>query len=686
MLPVRPWILSSLTCWALIAQAPSPGRFLGLPGSPAPAAAADDASALVPYLQTPMPDSLYVCWKTSADTDSTVRFGTSADALTQTVQGTCSDLTAQDSTYVGTYLYHSVRLTGLTPDTKYYYQVQSGTQVSAVSHFRTLPAAGNAQGHFRFLVLGDHQIPDDRYERLMKSARGTIQKNLGVTDVEDAFRVIVNDGDQVDSGTLWQYENIHLGESRTLSPNLPIATAVGNHETYGIMGLSAYDDHYFYDQYSYQGITSGTKYYYAFQAGRALFIMMSSEHPGDEQLAWIQKVVDAAKNDSSVDWVFSVAHRPIQAESYTGDDSPWIRDSVIPVLCQTPKHVLYISGHHHLYARGQVRDLPCYHMISGAAAWDQYWGQGPEMDHDDVQKTLTEWTYQLVDLDLAGRSMTVDSYAIGGPKLGIVWEDAPRLVDHFTRTFGLEVPVQPAAVVDNPAVTLPCVFRSSPYASPASVPMNSTEFQVAGNPEFTTPRIDLYRDFEDLYRDTGAPDFVPVDQNKGVDLMSMTVPANALPNGTWFLRVRHRDQNLEWSSWSDAASFQVSGSTVALPSLSTTKRSFAFGEDIPLAYANGPGLSTDWIGIYQAGQTPGGPASTAWAYVSGGAGQLTLRVPDGKPAGSYFAAFFTNDGYQEIADRVPLYVGSIPKLSSAQTAYPSGSDVSMAYKDAPALS
>ena len=40
------------------------------------------------------------------------------------------------------------------------------------------------------------------------------------------------------------------------------------------------------------------------------------------------------------------------------------------------------------------------------------------------------------------------------------------------------------------------------------------------------------------------------------------------------------------------------------------------GEPIAISFANGPGNSLDWIGIYPDGVTPG-PGSTAWVYVSG---------------------------------------------------------------------
>jgi hypothetical protein len=50
----------------------------------------------------------------------------------------------------------------------------------------------------------------------------------------------------------------------------------------------------------------------------------------------------------------------------------------------------------------------------------------------------------------------------------------------------------------------------------------------------------------------------------------------------------------------------------------------------------------------------------------------------------WFAAFFTSDGYTEIASRVPFYVGSTPVLNSAEYAYDDGETAVISYANAPA--
>ena len=124
--------------------------------------------------------------------------------------------------------------------------------------------------------------------------------------------------------------------------------------------------------------------------------------------------------------------------------------------------------------------------------------------------------------------------------------------------------------------------------------------------DFSNPEIDRIRDFENLYGTTGNPDYKPVDINKDVDIFRFEIAHNKLSNGTYFIRVRHRDKNMSWSAWSDPVSFAVKESTGGIPSISTKKTNYPMNEDIPVHYQFGPGNSKDWIGIYKIGDNTGG--------------------------------------------------------------------------------
>ncbi len=637
---------------------------------------ADDTSALRPYLQSVTPDSIWVGWRTDSGTESTVTYGTSPAAMTTTVTGT--------NQVLGTnYSWHNTFLTGLTPSTYYYYKVKTGAQESAVARFRTLPPRGTKTGRLRFLVIGDNQIKNEpRYETIVARAKATIVAKYGVP-IEEAIDVLLNVGDQVDVGTLDHYQNVHLFKEQEISANLAVMTLVGNHETYSDTSLTLYRAHFNYDHLTYAGISSpGGDAYYANHVGNILFVHTNSEDTSTAQTNWVTQLVNAAKNDPQVEFIVSFVHRPYQAEQYIGDISTWFRNTVAPILAQTPKHVLTIGAHHHLYARGQMRDWPVYHIISGGTAWDQYWGQSNEQDYDDVQKTIANWAWQILDFDLTARKLTVECYSEAHPKLGFVY--ASKLIDTFHRQFGLAAP-NPPVLINAPAapVTLPFALQSSVFSTAATTEtLNSTQFQIATDAAFGTLKIDRIRDFENYYGDTGAPDYTPVNIHAGLDVLNYPITAGQLPNGTYYARVRHRDSNCQWSAWSTTMSFTVQGSVVAAASISMAKRIYALNEDFVVNYENGPGLSTDWIGIYKKGQTPGPTASTTWQYVTGVSGSKTFAF--NLPAiAEYFAAFFTNDSYTEIAPRVPFYVGSTPALSMTDAVYDEGETVVVNYANAP---
>ncbi|RYZ86458.1 MAG: metallophosphoesterase, partial [Moraxellaceae bacterium] len=226
------------------------------------------AQELFPYLQSAKPTSIYVNWKTSENPESMVQFGLQPDALTSAVIGTNNIY--NDTGYNNDYYFHSVKLENLQPNTKYYYKIKTGNSVSSVYSFKTVPLPGQAattDGHLRFLVLGDNQMRNvPRFDTLVSAAKRKIAQKWGTElDPADNIAMTVMVGDQVDVGTLDHYENVHFKKNKQLSGYLPISTLVGNHETYGTLGMNAYYGHYVLDDMTYQGINSGTENYYANQ-------------------------------------------------------------------------------------------------------------------------------------------------------------------------------------------------------------------------------------------------------------------------------------------------------------------------------------------------------------------------------------------------------------------------------------
>jgi hypothetical protein len=651
-------------------------------------------AGLRPYLQTPRPDSIWVSWWTDADTQTHVDFGTSAGNLDQTASGTVNTLGAN-------YRYHSVRLTALQPDTYYYYRARTENVTSQVFRFRTPKALGTATGKFRVLVIGDNQIIDPaqrRYERLVERAKKKIEDLYG-GPIEEVLDLVLMPGDQVDVGTLEHYRHLHFKFCGWISPHVPVMTTIGNHETYSDPGLANYKAIFRYDDLTCLGVASpDPEVYYAYQMANIAFVHTSSEHTGSTQTAWVQNLVGAANAASGLDWMISLCHRPYQAEQYIGDISNWLRTTAMPILGQTEKHVLNIGAHHHIYARGQTRQWPAYHIISGGSAWDQYWGQSSESNYDDVQKTIANWAWQLIEFDLTARTMDVRCFAEANVRFPLAtrWSYNSRLIDQFSRKLGLPAPATPALTNATATTTpLPYLLQSSAYATTSGEALNTTWFQVATDAAFSNVVLDRVRDAENIYGDTGSPNFEPVDVNAGVDILKCQLEANSLQDGTYHARVRHRDTNTLWSAWSSAITFTVQGSTLTgNPAIRMANVVYAPNEDYQVIFENGPGVRTDWVGIYKKGQTPGSGAgtvpSTDWFYLNNSRTAPATAIRNGAlnftqnlAQGEWFAAFFTNDAWTEIAPRVPFFVGSKPVISANKTAYDEGEVVQVAFSNAP---
>ncbi len=641
---------------------------------------------LYPYLQAPTPNSIYVNWKTESNPESIVEFGNTREALTNSVTGTNQIFT--DTGYSNNYFYHTVKITGLTANTKYYYRIKTGVATSEIMSFKTLPLPGQAataDGHLRFLVLGDNQMRNvPRFDTLVASAKRKIAQKWGISaDPADNIALTVMVGDQVDVGTLDHYENVHFKKNKALSGYLPIQTLVGNHETYGTLAMQAYYNHYVLDEMSYRGITSGTENYYANQVGNTLFVAMDTEHTSVQQLNWLAQVVQAADNDPTVDWIISLGHRPYQAEQYVGDISPWIRNSAMPILVTSQKHILHIGAHHHLYHRGQLKNTPTYQIISGGVAWDQYWGMAAEQDFDDVQKTISNWMYQIIDIDVNNDTFDVESYSIGS---AYTWKDN-ELMDEFHHYKGLQSPTRPTIVNNFTGgdVELPLEISSSAYATNSNQLLNSTEFLIGKTADFQIIQKDVYRDYENLYGALNGQVDISKDVNANVDITKVSFAQNEIPNGRYFVKVRHRDRNLSWSEWSDTKSFNVINSSFANTQIQLDTIAYLPNTPINVSFTDGPGNQRDWIALYKINQTPSGSSpSQLWRYVNGQTSG-TVTFPGLTTPGRYYATFLANDGYTELAGRKEFYVGALVSLSSNSQTYASNAPVTLTYANGPQL-
>jgi len=237
---------------------------------------------------------------------------------------------------------------------------------------------------------------------------------------------------------------------------------------------------------------------------------------------------------------------------------------------------------------------------------------------------------------------------------------------------------------------------TSKASYPASEPItvnfyNNNGTGSPGTGGTTTDRIAIY-----AVGDTPGSSH-PADQWEYLDgdqtapasvIQNGTINFNALPQGNYFVAFL---SNGGYSEICARVNFTVTPASIN-PGITTTKVTYSPSEQITVNVSNNNGTGTpgaggtvtDWIGIYESGDTPGaGHASTRWAYLDGDQTAPAAVVQNGTcsfaalPAGTYFAAFLSNDGYGEVCSRAVFYVSNPPYITTSKTSYTVGETITV---------
>ncbi len=298
-----------------------------------------------PYLQSGAPNSLLVRWRTDIPTDSRVRYGATSTDLNLGVVDSASTTE------------HIVKLTGLTPNTKYFYAVGSTTQNHAggdESHFFiTAPTTAKPT---RVWVIGDAGQANDA----QKTVRDAYA-NFAGTRYTDLWLML---GDNAyNNGTDAEYQAAVFNLYPTFLKQSVVWPTIGNHDTAQSPNPAA--DIPYYQIFSLPqngeagGLASGTEDYYSFDYGNIHFVcldsMTSDRQPGSAMLTWLAS--DLASQNKL--WVIAFWHHPPYSKGSHDSDTDTImsemRQNVLPVL-DAYNVDLVLSGHSHSYERSFLID------------------------------------------------------------------------------------------------------------------------------------------------------------------------------------------------------------------------------------------------------------------------------------------------------------------------------------------
>ena len=300
-----------------------------------------------PYLNRAAPTEMTIRWRTSVPTDSVVRWGTGPDSPDQTTSDPA--ITTE----------HIVRLTGLTPATRYHYAVGHSRGEFAADgslFFTTSPPRGPARP-FRFWALGDCGTGNSN----ARAVRDAFAAWNGSTHTD--FVVLLGDN-AYNTGLDSEFQTNFFGIYPDTLRNSPVWPCMGNHEAFN--SDSPTETGPYYTAFSMPsagecgGLPSGVRAYYSFDYANAHFICLDS-HDTPRSAAgamaqWLAADLDANRQE----WTIAFWHHPPYTKGTHDSDSlsdssgrmTDMRQILLPIL-ESRGVDLVLNGHSHAYERSR---------------------------------------------------------------------------------------------------------------------------------------------------------------------------------------------------------------------------------------------------------------------------------------------------------------------------------------------
>ncbi len=298
-----------------------------------------------PYLQMGTPHSLIVRWRTDVPATSRVSYGDSPNRLSFT---TTDDTRTTE---------HVLKLSNLSPNTKYYYAVGTSLQTLAGGDesyaFVTTPMAAKPT---RIWVLGDAGTATDDQRRV----RDAYAKFTGTRHTD--LWLMLGDNAYVE-GKDEEYQRAVFDLYPTFLRQSVLWPTIGNHDTAG--SISPPEDLPYYQMFTLPrnaeagGLASGTEDYYSFEYGNIHFVcldsMTSEVHPNSPMLKWLTS--DLAANTKQ--WLIAYWHHPPYTKGSHDSDAESVeiamREHALPIL-ESYGVDLVLTGHSHSYERSFLLD------------------------------------------------------------------------------------------------------------------------------------------------------------------------------------------------------------------------------------------------------------------------------------------------------------------------------------------
>lgn len=286
-----------------------------------------------------------------------VHFGTDKNSLTA-FTGTSGQVDTSLTDGVA-YDYNHVVVTGLEPNTTYYYTVEKNGVQTEVQEYKT-----GSFDSVKILYVGDPQIGASKGQT---QGSDTLKADSGAANTaarNDAFawnrtleiasaqnpdlNFIISAGDQVNkTGKAKEEEYAGYLSSSVLS-GLPVATTIGNHDSLN----PDYTYHFNNPNTTGYGETeAGGDYYYSYGSG--LFIVLNTNN---YNVAEHEKTIqEAVASDPDAAWRIVTIHQDIYGTGldHSDTDGMILRTQLTPIFDEYDIDVV-LQGHDHTYSRSKL--------------------------------------------------------------------------------------------------------------------------------------------------------------------------------------------------------------------------------------------------------------------------------------------------------------------------------------------
>ncbi|MGA5702521.1 purple acid phosphatase family protein [Peterkaempfera bronchialis] len=304
-----------------------------------------------------------VAWQVPAAVKNPVlRLGTSADDLSQVVQGELRNLHSDYGTSAPLDQYYGhAALDGLAPGTTYYYAIgHDGLEAAGgpVKSFTTAPdAEGGALRPFTFTAMGDQGA----------SAQGALE-NAQITAQNPVFHLLAGDicyADSSGSGKLTDsYKpkvwDDYLTQIEPVAQSVPWMVATGNHDMESWYSPNGYGGHAQRLDLPTNG-PSNCPSVYAFTYGNVAVLSLdandvSNEIPanrgysGGSQTAWLDRTLAGLRADPKIDFIVVFFHHCAYAVTTNHASDGGVRSAWTPLFDKYTVD-LVVNGHNHMYER-----------------------------------------------------------------------------------------------------------------------------------------------------------------------------------------------------------------------------------------------------------------------------------------------------------------------------------------------